>query len=146
MPHSIKIFCLQLCKIFHVFLFQHISLFDNITYNCIHSFFMGYAKKIETQQRCFRIICRKTFRQNIAVGQNVVGFGSPLNNPFKYVARLDKNVYQTNSTQKRTKRASKSKPSFLIQYYFLYSTKRRRFSTQNMITTISNPLRLLRLS
>ena len=56
---------------------------------------MGYAKKIETQQRCFRRICRKTFQKNIAVGQNVVGFGSPLNNPFKYVARLAANVYYT---------------------------------------------------
>ena len=77
------------------FLFKNISLFDNITYNCIHSFFMSYAKKIETQERCFRIICRMTFRQNIAVGQNVVGFGSPLKNPFKYVARLAANVYYT---------------------------------------------------
>ena len=45
MPHSIEIFCLHLCKIFHVFLFKHICLFHNISYNCIHFFSMGYAKK-----------------------------------------------------------------------------------------------------
>ena len=28
------------------FLLQHISPFHNISYNCIHSFFIGYAKKI----------------------------------------------------------------------------------------------------